>query len=107
MLRQCRQKMNNKANLTASIDLWGKRASWAWAELAEGDTYLAIPEGVDAAADSTWTLYEYPALQRNDNINHIIRVDPNTAATSTIWTQGTDPTDTPEPGPQQRSGPPV
>ena len=95
------------STLTASIDLWGKRASWGWAELAEGDTYIAIPTGVTPADDSTWALYEYPALQRNNKVDHIIRVDPNTAATTTIWTQGTDPTDTPDPGPQHRNGPPV
>lgn len=40
----------------ALIDLYGKRTSWAWAELAEGDTYIAIPDGADPHPQSTWTL---------------------------------------------------
>ena len=70
------------------MDLWGKRASWAWAELAEGDTYIAIPAGKDPAPNSTWTFYEYPALQRNSGINHVIRVDLSTGATRMFPARG-------------------
>lgn len=74
------------------IDVFQKRLSQAFGEATRGDAYVCTPESNapnnDFNQDLAWGGWEYPALTRNPDVTNIIRVDPATSRTATIWRQG-------------------
>lgn len=74
-----------------------KLVSRALAENAEGEIILLIDDGKQPAATSTWMLYEFPAIQHdNELFTEVVRIDPKTGSKETIWTQGQE-VDLPKP----------
>ena len=91
------------------FDEFLKCKSQALAEQASGDVYFLIPNGFTAKRGSAvssvfrivlqgrdtdrvqWVGWEYPALQRNTNVQNVWQVDPNdsqNSARTNIWTKG-------------------
>lgn len=89
-------KANPGVNPFTALDPWQKRMAQAFAEASRGDAYVCTPASNapnnDFNQDLAWGGWEYPALTRNSAVTSVIRVDPATGMTSTIWRQGDAPT---------------
>lgn len=71
-------------------DKLAPRISIALAREAKGTAYLVTRGAVKAT--SIWTLYEFPAVQRNAGISHVYQYDLGTKEYTLIWTAGSTPT---------------
>ena len=87
---------NPGVNTNIAVDPWQKRLAQAFAEASRGDAYVCTPESNapnnDFNQDLAWGGWEYPALTRNSAVTSVIRVDPSTGNSNTIWRQGDAPT---------------
>ncbi|KAI5456675.1 hypothetical protein BGZ63DRAFT_467855 [Mariannaea sp. PMI_226] len=75
-------------------DLYQKQLSRVIAEQADGEVMLLIPPGVEPSPQSTWTLYEFPALQHDNRNNvEVYRVDvTGSTEAELIWETENGPT---------------
>ncbi|KAI9748001.1 MAG: hypothetical protein M4579_007337 [Chaenotheca gracillima] len=87
------RKNGNKA------DEFMKCKSQALAEQASGEVYFLIPDDKTPNPKSAWVGWEFPALQRNTNVDNVWQVDPTdpkNTVRKNIWKKG-NKVDTPEP----------
>jgi hypothetical protein len=85
--------LNQAAGILADINHMQQLISRAMGQTADGIVFPLIPQGVQPHPQSTWMLYDFPAIQ-HDNVFalEVVRVDPATGSTQRIWQRGDTPT---------------
>lgn len=96
-LKKQGDKLSQQAGGIGKVDLFQKRLSQAFAEVANGKVYFFTTAGNDGTkmyAKTTWAAYEFPALTRNPAVTEVIQVSMSgkRGTAKIIWRKGDRPT---------------